>query len=66
MGATGLLMPVHWGLFNLALHGWRQPMERISELANERGLRLWSPRPGEPTEVIGHEALWSSWWHRER
>lgn len=65
MGASGLLMPIHWGLFNLALHGWRQPMERISELAKERSLRLWSPRPGEPTEVVGHEALWSSWWQRK-
>lgn len=66
MGATGLLMPIHWGLFNLALHGWRQPMERMAELAKEHGLRLWSPRPGEPTEVIGEEGLWSSWWQRER
>jgi L-ascorbate metabolism protein UlaG (beta-lactamase superfamily) len=59
---NGLLMPIHWGLFNLALHAWRQPMERMSELAAERGLRLWSPRPGEPTEVVKSEALWSSWW----
>ena len=21
MGATGLMMPIHWGLFSLALHG---------------------------------------------
>jgi L-ascorbate metabolism protein UlaG (beta-lactamase superfamily) len=57
-----MLMPIHWGLFNLALHGWRQPMERLTGLAAERGLRLWSPRPGEPTEVVPGEALWSSWW----
>jgi L-ascorbate metabolism protein UlaG (beta-lactamase superfamily) len=30
---TGLLMPIHWGLFNLALHGWRQPMERLQLIA---------------------------------
>jgi L-ascorbate metabolism protein UlaG (beta-lactamase superfamily) len=59
-----MLMPIHWGLFNLALHGWRQPMERLTELATERGLRIWSPRPGEPTEVVSGEALWSSWWKR--
>jgi L-ascorbate metabolism protein UlaG (beta-lactamase superfamily) len=61
---NGLLMPIHWGLFNLALHGWRQPMERMTEIAAEKALKLWSPRPGEPTEVIRGEALWSSWWKK--
>jgi L-ascorbate metabolism protein UlaG (beta-lactamase superfamily) len=61
---NGVLMPIHWGLFNLALHAWRQPMERLSEIAAERSLKLWSPRPGEPTEVVHREALWSSWWKR--
>ena len=28
-----VLMPIHWGLFDLGLHAWRQPMERMSELA---------------------------------
>jgi L-ascorbate metabolism protein UlaG (beta-lactamase superfamily) len=65
MGGSGqgaLLMPIHWGLFNLALHAWRQPIQRMVELAGERGIRLWSPRPGEPTEVVRGEGLWSSWW----
>lgn len=22
----GLMLPVHWGLFDLALHGWAEPM----------------------------------------
>src|SRR5882762_8348269 len=49
MGRSGLMMPIHWGLFDLALHGWRQPIERITELANKAGIRLWSPAPGVPT-----------------
>jgi L-ascorbate metabolism protein UlaG (beta-lactamase superfamily) len=60
----GVMMPIHWGLFNLALHGWRQPMERMIELAAERGVKLWSPRPGEPTEVVRGDGLWSSWWQQ--
>jgi L-ascorbate metabolism protein UlaG (beta-lactamase superfamily) len=55
-------MPIHWGLFNLALHAWRQPIERLVELATQRGIPLWSPRPGEPTEVRKGEPLWSGWW----
>ena len=40
---AGLLMPIHWGLFSLALHAWRQPMERLKVVAAERAVPLWSP-----------------------
>jgi len=59
MGGTGLLMPIHWGLFNLALHAWRQPIECI--FAAE-GVNLWAPEPGLPTEVVPEEELRSDWW----
>ena len=59
---AGLLMPIHWGLFNLALHGWREPMERMSTIADGEGWALWSPRPGEPTEVVKGQAVRSRWW----
>jgi L-ascorbate metabolism protein UlaG (beta-lactamase superfamily) len=59
---AGLLMPIHWGLFNLALHAWRDPVERMLTLAEEQGMPLWLPRPGEPTEVVRGTALRSDWW----
>jgi L-ascorbate metabolism protein UlaG (beta-lactamase superfamily) len=59
LGGTGLLMPIHWGLFDLALHPWQQPIETISAADN---LRLWSPTPGVPTEVAGSEEVRSNWW----
>ncbi|MGD0796943.1 MAG: MBL fold metallo-hydrolase [Acidobacteriaceae bacterium] len=62
--AAGLLMPIHWGLFDLALHAWRQPIERLTELADADGLRLWSPEPGRPTEVVRGVELRSGWWRR--
>jgi L-ascorbate metabolism protein UlaG (beta-lactamase superfamily) len=62
LGATGLLMPIHWGLFDLALHAWRQPMERMLELAEERNIRLWSPEPGRPTAVVAGVEVRSDWW----
>lgn len=57
----GLLMPIHWGLFNLALHAWDQPISRITALADAGGVRLFSPAPGSPAEV---EEMRSEWWRR--
>jgi L-ascorbate metabolism protein UlaG (beta-lactamase superfamily) len=62
MGATGLLMPIHWGLFNLALHAWRQPIQRITEIADKTGIKLWSPAPGAPTEIVTGKEHRSDWW----
>ncbi len=62
MSAGGLLMPIHWGLFDLALHGWTEPMEQLRELAHQRGIPLWSPEPGRPTEVLPGVRLRSDWW----
>jgi L-ascorbate metabolism protein UlaG (beta-lactamase superfamily) len=59
LGSHGLLMPIHWGLFDLALHAWRQPIERIFSL---EGLKLWSPPPGVPTEVEPSVEIRSEWW----
>jgi hypothetical protein len=61
LGASGLLMPIHWGLFNLALHAWRQPIESISGV---EGIPLWSPEPGLPTEVVRGTELRSQWWRQ--
>jgi L-ascorbate metabolism protein UlaG (beta-lactamase superfamily) len=66
LGGTGLLMPIHWALFDLALHSWQQPIERMLELANENGLKLWSPEPGVPTDVAGEVELRSDWWQRQQ
>jgi len=58
----GLMMPIHWGLFDLALHAWRQPMERLLEIAGKRGIPLWAPEPGRPTEVVRGVEVRSDWW----
>jgi L-ascorbate metabolism protein UlaG (beta-lactamase superfamily) len=60
LGGHGLLMPIHWGLFDLAFHGWTQPIERIFAV---KDLSIWSPTPGVPSDVIAGEELRSDWWH---
>jgi L-ascorbate metabolism protein UlaG (beta-lactamase superfamily) len=62
LGGTGLMMPIHWGLFDLALHAWRQPIERMLELAEEKKIKIWAPEPGRPTEVVVDAEVRSDWW----
>ncbi len=59
LGGAGLLMPIHWGLFDLGLHPWKQPIETIFPIEN---LKLWSPTPGIPTELLPGQELRSEWW----
>lgn len=61
-GGAGLFLPIHWGLFNLALHAWREPVERMMKIGDERGLPLWLPAPGSPTEVVAGQPLLTRWW----
>jgi L-ascorbate metabolism protein UlaG (beta-lactamase superfamily) len=56
-----VFMPIHWGLFNLALHGWTEPVERTLAAADKAGVRVAVPRPGEPFEVDSPPAV-ERWW----
>lgn len=44
-------MPIHWGLFNLALHSWTEPAERLWVAAERKNVPLLTPRPGEVIDV---------------
>jgi L-ascorbate metabolism protein UlaG (beta-lactamase superfamily) len=57
----GLLMPVHWGTFNLALHAWDEPAETLWSLAERTGTRLFTPRLGAVLEPARHERP-TAWW----
>jgi L-ascorbate metabolism protein UlaG (beta-lactamase superfamily) len=63
---AGVLMPIHWGLFNLAMHAWRQPIERITEVAAEKQVKLFVPQPGTPTEFRCGEEVRTAWWRESR
>ena len=56
-----VLMPIHWAKFNLALHPWKEPVERVSVKAKELGLTLLTPRIGRI--VNGPDmSLSERWW----
>lgn len=46
----GLLIPVHWSMFDLGLHGWTEPMERILIAAKKEGVEVATLMPGESIE----------------
>jgi L-ascorbate metabolism protein UlaG (beta-lactamase superfamily) len=56
-----VMLPVHWGLFDLALHGWTEPIERALVAATAEDVRLVAPRPGEMIEPTLAGAS-SRWW----
>lgn len=56
-----LMMPIHWGTFNLAMHPWKEPLERLIAEAEKREVQLFLPSPGE-TVVVNHQSYNSGWW----
>ncbi len=56
-----LLMPIHWGAFNLSLHDWDDPAKRVSVKAKELGLPLLTPIIGEEV-IIPSYIPNNNWW----
>lgn len=58
-----LMMPIHWGRFKLAMHGWTEPVERLLAATPEedRG-RLLTPRIGERFDPLVGELPTERWW----
>jgi L-ascorbate metabolism protein UlaG (beta-lactamase superfamily) len=58
-----VMLPVHWGLFDLAMHGWTEPMERVLAAADSQGVRVAAPRPGDMVEPAALPPV-TRWWPR--
>ncbi len=61
MARGGLMVPVHWATFNLALHGWTEPAERVLVAAERAGVALAVPRPGGRVDVASPPPV-ARWW----
>ena len=57
----GLMVPVHWGTFNLAFHGWTEPAERVVVAAQAAGVPLAVPMPGQHVDPADPPAV-ARWW----
>lgn len=56
-----LLMPIHWGTFNLAFHPWKEPAERAVKAAAINNVPLLLPAPGQTVD-IKNGSYNSAWW----
>ena len=56
-----LMLPIHWGTFDLALHAWTEPAERIVVAAGKHGVHVAIPRPGQRIEPARAPKV-TRWW----
>lgn len=57
----GLLVPIHWATFNLAFHGWSEPVRRLVAAARAAGTPVSVPLPGQRIDANA-VAPQQSWW----
>ena len=55
------LLPIHWGLFTLAYHGWTEPGERALAAADAASVSILLPKPGQSVEPAAPPAN-ARWW----
>lgn len=55
------LIPIHNGTFELAMHPWIEPFERIAALSRTRGVALTTPAMGELLDLNAPKPV-SYWW----
>ena len=55
-----VFVPVHWGMFDLSLHHWSEPIVRTYTIAKNWGIPILTPRIGEI--VDGGNQPDSPWW----
>ena len=65
-----ILHPIHWGTFNLALHPWNDPMQRLIKAANLYDIPVATPICGQTIQYrkegqYGINGLGSHWWKND-
>jgi len=55
------LQPIHWGKFDLSVHAWDEPVERLIRAAAEHGVMLATPMVGQAyrlSDPLPREPWW--------
>ncbi len=56
-----MLQPIHWGSFNLSLHAWFDPVERVVAQARETSTPIVVPKMGQVVDYMAQPKL-ARWW----
>lgn len=59
---TKVAMPIHWGSFQLALHSWTDPVERVTKSFKELNQEFIIPQIGEVLDLNNPKVQNSFWW----
>ncbi|HMW05348.1 MAG TPA: MBL fold metallo-hydrolase [Leptospiraceae bacterium] len=57
------LVPVHWGMFDLSLHNWYDPIERIEKASKEKNIKLLTPKFGQIVK-LEEDTIFETWWKK--
>jgi L-ascorbate metabolism protein UlaG (beta-lactamase superfamily) len=55
-----VMVPIHWATFDLSLHSWYEPIERLVTTAEQRNMRVITPMMGELVDTDHYENVY--WW----
>ncbi|MDC1067758.1 MBL fold metallo-hydrolase [Candidatus Kapabacteria bacterium] len=58
-----MLMPIHWGAFQLSIHEWTDPILRFKKKSEELGMEVIHPFIGERFE-LGKDFPKQEWWNK--
>lgn len=58
-----IMLPIHWGTFALSNHDWDEPIKRTIQAAEQKNVRLVTPKLGEKfvlNEIFPSEYWWEN------
>ncbi|NRA66122.1 MAG: MBL fold metallo-hydrolase [Pseudobacteriovorax sp.] len=55
------MIPVHWGMYDLALHDWFEPIKRAVQHGDKIGANVLTPQIGQ-TIRLEEKSVLSRWW----
>jgi L-ascorbate metabolism protein UlaG (beta-lactamase superfamily) len=58
-----VFLPVHWAKFTLALHPWKEPIQRAVERAKSLNVKVTTPIIGE-VMLLDEGLPFNPWWDK--
>lgn len=55
------MVPIHWGMFDLALHTWHDPIVRVTKAARKQGVKIMTPKLGQLIST-SQDYVQEDWW----